>query len=44
MESKNKKVQNELIYKTASDSQTGNKLMVTKGERGGGRDKSGVWD
>ena len=30
----------ELIYKTEIDSQ--NKLMVTKGERGG--DKLGIWD
>ena len=27
---------NELIYKTEIDSKTENKLMVTKGERGGG--------
>ena len=27
----------ELIYKTETDSQTENKLMVTKGERGGGK-------
>ena len=27
---------NELIFKTETDSQTENKLMVTKGERGGG--------
>ena len=31
---------NEHIYKTEIDSQ--NKLMVTKGERGG--DKLGIWD
>ena len=37
-----KNVTNELIYKTKIDSQTENKLMVTKGERGG--DKLGVWD
>ena len=30
---------NELIYKTETDSQTENKLMVTKRERGWGRDK-----
>ena len=30
----------ELIYKTEIDSQTENKLMVTKG----GRDKLGIWD
>ena len=27
---------NELIYKTETDSQTENKVMVTKRERGGG--------
>ena len=32
---------NELIYKTKKDSQTENKLMVTKGKRVG-RDKLGV--
>ena len=35
---------NEIIYKTEMDSQTENKLMVTKRERGCGRDKLGVWD
>ena len=37
---------NELIYKTETDSQTENKLKVTKGEAGweGGRDKLGVWN
>ena len=35
---------NELIYETETDSQTENKLMVMKGERGWGRDKLGVWD
>ena len=36
---------NELIYKTETDStDIENKLMVTKGESGGGRDKLGVWD
>ena len=30
---------NELIYKTETDSQTENKLMVAKRERGWGRDK-----
>ena len=34
---------NELIYKTETDSQTENKLMVTKGE-GRERDKLGVLD
>ena len=32
------------MYKTKTDSWTENKLMVTKGERGRGRDKLGVWD
>ena len=37
---------NELIYKTETDSQTENKLIITKEERGGRgeRDKLGVWD
>ena len=35
---------NELIYKTETDSDIENKLMVTKGERWRGRDKLGVWD
>ena len=36
---------NELIYETETDSKDiENKLMVTKGERGWGRDKVGVWD
>ena len=35
---------NELICKTEADSQTENKLMVNKGERGWGRDKLGAWD
>ena len=34
---------NELIYKTETDSDLENKLMVTKGE-GGGEDKSGCGD
>ena len=34
--SKKKNDTNELIYKTEIDPQTENKLMVTKGERGGG--------
>ena len=34
---------NELIYKMETDHKE-NKLMVTKGERGWGRDKLGVWD
>ena len=33
-----------LFYKTKTNSQTGDKFMVTKGERGWGRDKLGVWD
>ena len=33
---------NELIYKTEIDTDIENKLMVTKGERGGERDKLGV--
>ena len=33
---------NELIYKTETDLDTENKLLVTKEE--GGRDKLGVWD
>ena len=41
MESKNDS--NELIYKTETDSDLENKLMVTKGE-GGGEDKSGCGD
>ena len=36
---------NELIKKTETNSQTDNKLLVTKGERGwGGRDKLRVWN
>ena len=35
---------NELIYKTEADSQTGNRLVVSKGEGGGGRDGLRVWD
>ena len=35
---------NELIYKRETDSHTENKLVVTEGERGWGRDKLGVWD
>ena len=35
---------NELIDKTETDSQTENNLMVTKGERGWGRDKLGAWN
>ena len=34
---------NELIYKTETDSQTENKLLVTKEERRG-QDKLGVWN
>ena len=34
---------NEFIYKIETDSQTKNKLKVSKGERGR-RDKLGVWD
>ena len=33
---------NESIYKTETDIE--NKLMVTKGEKEGGKDKLGVWD
>ena len=33
---------NEFIYKTERLTDTENKLMVTKGERGWGRDKLGV--
>ena len=33
---------NELIYKTETDSQTENKLIIAKGKRG--RDKLGGWD
>ena len=33
---------NELIFKT--DSQNRKEAMVTKGEKGQGRDKLGVWD
>ena len=35
---------NESIYKTETDSDKENKLLVTKGEREVGRDKLGVWD
>ena len=35
---------NELIYKTETDSQTQKTNLVTKGERGWGKDKLGVWD
>ena len=35
---------NELIYKIKRDSQTKNKLTLTKGERQYWRDKLGVWD
>ena len=35
---------NELIYKIKRDSQTKNKLTLTKGERQYWRDKFGVWD
>ena len=34
---------NELIYKTEIDSQTENKLVVTKG-KGRGKEKLGLWD
>ena len=34
----------EYIYKIKTDSQTENKLMVMKGERGERTDKLGVWD
>lgn len=32
----------ESVYKIETDSQTANRLMVTEGEREGGRDKLGV--
>ena len=35
---------NELIYETETESQTEEKLMVTKGDCRGGGDKLGVWD
>ena len=35
---------NELIYKTNIFRDIEDKLMVTKGESGGGRDRLGVWD
>ena len=35
---------NESIYKTETDSDIENKLLVTKGERDRGWDKLGVWD
>ena len=35
---------NELIYETETDSDTENKLMVTKREGEGGRGKLGIWD
>ena len=35
---------NEPIYKTNRVTDVENKLMATKGERGGGRDKLGNWD
>ena len=35
---------NGLIYKTETDSQTQNRLVVVKGEAGWGRDGQGVWD
>ena len=34
---------NELIYKTETDSDIENKLMVTKGEKSGGG-KLGIWE
>ena len=34
---------NELIYKTERLADIENKFMVTKGERGWGRDKLGLW-
>ena len=37
-------IQKNLICKTEMDSQTENKHVVTKGERGWGRDKLAVWD
>ena len=38
---KSKNSTNELIYKTETDSQTGNTVIITKGE--GKRDKLGTW-
>ena len=38
-----KKHVNELIYKTQTERDLENKLMVIKGERGGS-DKPGIWD
>ena len=35
---------NELIYQTETGSPIENKLIVTQGEKGCGRDKLGVWD
>ena len=35
---------NECICKAETDSDIENKLVVTKGEREGRRDKLGVWD
>ena len=35
---------NELIYKTETDWQTQKTPMVTKGERGWGMDRLGVWN
>ena len=39
-----KKDANEFIYKTEINIDIKNKLMVTKGKHGKGRDKSGAWD
>ena len=39
-----KKGYNELLCRTESDSQTLKKLMVIKGDGGGGKDGPGVWD
>ena len=38
-----KKDTNEFMYKTETDPQTENNLMVTKG-KGRGMDKFGIWD
>ena len=35
---------NELTYETETDSDIENRSVVTKGERGLGEDKLGVWD
>ena len=39
-----KNITNEYICKTETDTDIENKLVVTKGEREGGRDKLEVWN